>query len=149
MAEHDDYLWDPSAKPDAEVERLERLLRPLAYQERPLAAPPVRRRFTNRVWVPLAMAAALLLAVFVGRAWLRDDPHAWQVAGLDGAPRVDGGRVDGEERLRPGSGWRRMRAPAPAWSWAGSGSRKWGRTAASPRSARGAASTAWLFAGAP
>ena len=102
MAEHDDYLWDPSARPDAEVERLERLLRPLAYQERPLAAPPVRRRFAGRVWVPLAMAAALLLALLVGRAWLREDPHAWQVAGLDGAPRVDGGRVDGEERLRPG-----------------------------------------------
>jgi len=101
MAEHDDYLWDPSARPDAEVEKLERLLRPLAYQERPLAVPPVRR-FPTRVWAPLAMAATLLLALFVGRTWLRDDPHAWQVAGLDGAPRVDGGRVEGEERLRTG-----------------------------------------------
>ena len=102
MAERDDYLWDPSARPDAEVERLERLLRPLAYRERPLAAPPARRRLARRAWVPLAMAATLLLALFLGRTWLRDDPHAWQVAGLHGAPRVDGGRVDGEERLPAG-----------------------------------------------
>ncbi|HEX8452476.1 MAG TPA: hypothetical protein VF647_10285 [Longimicrobium sp.] len=102
MVEHDDYLWDPSARPDAEVEKLERLLRPLAYQERALAVPAARRRFPTRVWAPLAMAATLLLAIFGGRMWLRDDPHGWQVAGLVGAPRVDGGRVDGEERLRPG-----------------------------------------------
>jgi hypothetical protein len=98
MAEHD-YLWDPSAPPDAEVERLEVLLRPLAYRERPFAAPPLRRRLA---WVALAAAAALLLALFGGRMWLRDDPHAWQVAGLVGAPRVDDERVEGEKRLRAG-----------------------------------------------
>lgn len=97
----DDYLWDPSAPADPEIERLERLLRPLAYQERPLELRPARR-FTRRMGVVLAAAATLLLALFAGREWMKDDPHAWRVEGLAGAPRVGDERVGGDERLPTG-----------------------------------------------
>src|SRR5262245_15458048 len=65
----DDYLWDPSAKPDPEVERLERALRPLRYVEkrepaeaaRPIPITAARRRragFTR--WILLAAALCAL-----------------------------------------------------------------------------------------
>jgi ferric-dicitrate binding protein FerR (iron transport regulator) len=98
----DDYLWDPSAPADPEIERLERLLRPLAYRERPLRLRPARR-LTGRMGALLAAAAALLVALFAGREWMmRDDPHAWRVEGLAGAPRVGDERVGGDERLPTG-----------------------------------------------
>lgn len=99
MTEKDDYLWDPSLPSDPDVARLEGLLRPLAYVPRPL--PAARRRPAR--WMALAAAASLLLALSLGVAWrLRDDPHAWKVAGTGGAPRMDDRRVRGEERFAPG-----------------------------------------------
>ena len=78
----DDYLWDPAAPPDAEVEAVERSLESLRFasQTQPLTLPE-----RSRVrWPPitLAMAASLLLALLgavtfwqwreswpTGRAW--------------------------------------------------------------------------------
>ncbi|CAA9315168.1 MAG: hypothetical protein AVDCRST_MAG68-1612 [uncultured Gemmatimonadetes bacterium] len=98
----DDYLWDPSAPADPEVERLERILRPLAYQERPLGLRPVRR-FSWRMGLALAAAATLLVALLAGREWMaKEDPHAWRVAGLAGAPRLGDQPVAGDERLPAG-----------------------------------------------
>jgi hypothetical protein len=60
----DDYLWDPAAAPDPEIERLEALLRPAAYRATPLrAAEMPRRRRRIRVGVWAALAATALLAV--------------------------------------------------------------------------------------
>src|SRR4051812_36237839 len=59
----DDYLWDPTAAPDPEIERLEALLRPAAYRATPLrAAEMPRRRRHLRMGVWAALAAAVVLA---------------------------------------------------------------------------------------
>ncbi len=68
----DDYLWDPRAPVDPEVERLERLLRPLAHDP---AQPVVRalapaRGAALRLWGWIGAVAATVLAVVwvAGRA---------------------------------------------------------------------------------
>ncbi|HEX6811885.1 MAG TPA: FecR family protein [Planctomycetota bacterium] len=61
MSEHDDYLFDPKAAPDPQIEALERALAPLRWREAPLrdAAPQGMRRMPRRAW-PWLLAAALL-----------------------------------------------------------------------------------------
>lgn len=54
-----DYLWDRSGEPDAEIAKLESLLAPLAHYEKH----PVRQR-----WRPAAIAAGMLVAA--GGGWL-------------------------------------------------------------------------------
>lgn len=74
-----DYLWDPSAEPDPEVQRLEATLRPLRKLPPP---PPLAGR--RAVWPGLAAAAAVLLALGslpLGIA----TPTGWNVVWLDGA----------------------------------------------------------------
>src|SRR5262245_57161268 len=103
---HDsDYLWDPGAEPDPEVQRLEKLLSPLAYDAKARAVVPLRRR---RVWpqvaavtTVLAAAAVLLVIVMRGGGSAKKaaaprpdggaaDHSAWAVTQLDGAPVCDG-----------------------------------------------------------
>jgi hypothetical protein len=67
----DDYLWDGSGEPDADVEQLEKLLGSYRYQPRPLDARfeqqlAVRRPF---FWLKYAAAAVILMAL-VGAWWL-------------------------------------------------------------------------------
>lgn len=98
----DDHLWDGSGTPDPDVERLERLLRPLGAREgRPTlhAAPgPGSPRGGRKRWrwiVPAcAAAAALLIAVVAG---LR--------RGDDGAahPSRDGAPVSADPQVAAGS----------------------------------------------
>jgi len=64
---NEDYLWDKSGEPDPEIQELEQILAPLRYQPLPLELPVVRRRN----YVPLAIAATLLIALLVGGLWLR------------------------------------------------------------------------------
>jgi hypothetical protein len=87
----DDYLWDKTGEPDAEVERLERLL---GQFREDLPAPDVPEparaiRFPRRFWIPLAAAAALLLTfgTWVALRWYLLPP-GWEVARLEGAPRI-------------------------------------------------------------
>lgn len=78
-----DYLWDKSGEPDPEIEALERLLSPLGAKRDSRFFFPQRR-----TWIPVAIAASLLMAV--GGVWLvlnRNHP-AWQVSALAGAPQV-------------------------------------------------------------
>jgi hypothetical protein len=78
------YLWDKSGSPDAEVERLERLLRRFGHSGR---APYVATR-RRRALLTLAAAAAVLLAagtLWVARALDRTD---WNVARVAGTPAV-------------------------------------------------------------
>ena len=63
----EDYLWDKSGEPDPEIQELEDLLAPLRYQPRPLQLPVVRRRN----YVPLAIAATILIALLITGVWLR------------------------------------------------------------------------------
>lgn len=64
---NDDYLWDKSGKPDPQIQELEQVLAPLRYQPRPLELPVARRRN----YLPLAIAATLLIAFLLTGAWLR------------------------------------------------------------------------------
>jgi hypothetical protein len=68
---NEDYLWDRSGAPDADVETLEALLAPMRYR-------PPRRRGGRWLWWAAPLAAAAGLAAFV--LW----PHPksdWFVAG--------------------------------------------------------------------
>jgi hypothetical protein len=63
---HDDYLLDPKAPPDPEVEALERALRPLAWDGAPLrgGVPPAGAPRWRRI-APWLLAAALLAVTLV------------------------------------------------------------------------------------
>lgn len=81
----DDYLWDRSGPPDPFVAELEEVLAPLAHKAGPR---PPRRRSPLRSWaLPLAGAAALLIAVIVTLATPQPDAQ-WRAGVLAGAPRL-------------------------------------------------------------
>jgi hypothetical protein len=98
----DDYLWDGSGEPDPEVQKLETLLgryrhdQPAPEFDQVAEIGPVKRRwgFLNlrRSYQLGAVAAALLLALsvyFVVRQRAdRNLGPSWEVARLEGAPRV-------------------------------------------------------------
>jgi len=107
----DDYLWDGSGEPDPEVEKLERALG--RYRHNQLAPAfdlveeihPAKERkpfFTLRFSLRLAALAATLLIVATLFYFLRrpvaggDSGPSWQVARLEGTPRV-GWRSLGEK----------------------------------------------------
>ena len=63
----DNYLWDRSGEPDAEVQELEELLGTLRYAPKPLQIPAHIRPGRRRLFSAMAIAAAMaLLAVLVG-----------------------------------------------------------------------------------
>ena len=86
-----DYLWDRSGEADAAVADLERLLAPLAWQQRPWSAPASER---GRHW-PLPFVAALAatvtivtgLSTFVAR--LNQEPQEGvAITRLEGTPTI-------------------------------------------------------------
>ena len=92
---NDDYLWDRSGPPDADVERLEGLLGRYRYR------PPAARR-TAAPWTRSGLAAAAVVLVALGGLlWLRsdgvgpgpEDPGAgtlaYQVEGIGGSWSVN------------------------------------------------------------
>jgi hypothetical protein len=88
----DDYLWDPAAAPDPEIERLEALLRPAAYRATALRVTEMPRRPRHtRAGVWAALAATIVLAAgglsVIGRA--RNAPVTpWAVTAARGTPVV-------------------------------------------------------------
>jgi hypothetical protein len=114
------HLWDKSAPPDPEVEKLEQVLAPLqlrattpplelwarcAAQERP--APWWRRRAL--VWS--AAAACLLVVVFAARReWLPERPTSWSVTEVGGEVELGrhaatmAARLNLGQAIRTGSG---------------------------------------------
>jgi hypothetical protein len=104
----DDYLWDGSGEPDPEVQKLEKVLgryrhdrpAPSFEQIAELAAAKSSRRFFNFRFSPslAAVAATLLLAAFLVYV-LRKPPidlgPGWDVARLEGAPRVGSKAIRG------------------------------------------------------
>lgn len=91
----DDYLWDGTGDVDAEVARLEQLLRPLAL-ETPAALPPLSRidavPLSTR-WGRTILAAAAVALMALGGAMLthRARPpgsEPWQVAQIAGRPTL-------------------------------------------------------------
>ena len=64
----DDYLWDGSGEPDAEIEHLEKVLGRYKYQPRPLSAAFDQQLLPRRArwWPKLAVAAAIILIALAG-----------------------------------------------------------------------------------
>jgi hypothetical protein len=93
----DRYLWDKTGTPEPEVERLERLLAPLARIPGPPRV-PVRR---PRIFL-LAAAAALLAAAVAGLLLLRGPRTPWQIERLAGAPEVGNDTFESPRTVRPG-----------------------------------------------
>jgi hypothetical protein len=113
-----DYLFDKSGAADADVERLERLLAPMAYRPRalpslPSLSSPIVRNPRRRMWMAAAtLAAAALLALLVTRPWRPRAPNAPpQVAQRSWPATVngDGATLDGH----PIAG--AARVPVGAW----------------------------------
>ena len=95
----DDYLWDPAAAPDPELQRLEDALRPAGYRPAPLREQrwPARARHIRAVrWAAIAAGAVLLAGgLFAVR---RHAVVPWSVVADRGAPVVrapDGRSTDG------------------------------------------------------
>lgn len=90
----DEYLWDGSGEPDAEVERLEKLLGRFRSEPRPVEFPaaatsPPRSGSSWERWWRVAAGAVLLL----GSIWLLralTGRAEWTIAGVEGSPRIDG-----------------------------------------------------------
>ncbi len=111
----DQYLWDRTGDPDPEVEQLERLLSPLRHQGRALdldaveaGESPAPRRGWRRA---LATAALILLGLGSWLATRRETPRdagrapeegGWDVARLEGTPRLGAREVAGRGRWAVG-----------------------------------------------
>jgi len=99
-----EYLWDRGGKPDPEVERLEHVLGRLRSdpREAPWIERPARiRLFPARAWLPVAAAAAIVVAAGIWLAGRRPLP-GWEVASLAGAPRVGANPLTGQGVLAVG-----------------------------------------------
>jgi hypothetical protein len=68
---NDNYLWDRTGEPDAEVQELEELLGSLRYQPRPLEIPATMNLRRKRTFIPLAVAAAVALLLIGAGLWVR------------------------------------------------------------------------------
>ena len=68
---NDNYLWDRTGEPDAEVQQLEDLLGTLRYQPRPLEIPATMNLRRRRTFIPLTIAAAIALLVIGAALWIR------------------------------------------------------------------------------
>jgi FecR protein len=98
----DDYLWDPGAPPDAEVERLERLLG--RFRGSPSSSVARPSSFVLRPSIAyLAVAASLLCACALG-LWqiTRVDRPAWTIERVAGVPVIDAAPVGDSSRLAVG-----------------------------------------------
>jgi hypothetical protein len=115
----DDYLWDGSGEPDPEVQKLEKTLgryrhnQPGPQFDQGAETPKVKRpwNFFELSWEYQlsAVAASLLLAVtaflFMRQRATRNLGPSWEVARLEGAPRVGWhsiGEKSGPGKLRIG-----------------------------------------------
>ena len=70
-AMNDNYLWDRTGEPDAEVQELEDLLGTLRYQPRPLEIPAAINIDRRRRFVPIAIAAAIAVLMIGTGMWIR------------------------------------------------------------------------------
>ena len=85
----DDYLWDRSAPPDPEIQRLEALLHPVAHAHAPLrrdVIPAARTRIRVARWGILA--AGILVVMGGWYAASRRVAIPWSVATVQGAPVI-------------------------------------------------------------
>jgi len=104
----DDYLWDRSGPPDPEVERLESMLGrlrstppvPDVSKIRLKTDPPTA--WTVRSVAPM-LAAAAAIVLMIGLTWRSTRSTAsWEVARLDGQPRIGSAALAGTGRIAVG-----------------------------------------------
>ena len=109
--ERNDYLWDRSGQTDPEVARLEEILGVLRHKgNRPVFAPRARLdsrrivRWQHVIYSVAGLAAAAVLAVAVGAAWITfvQPRIGWAVESVAGTPVIDGQAIDGSARLGVG-----------------------------------------------
>ncbi len=108
----DDYLWDGSGEPDAEVLHLEALL----GRYRSAAPMPDFRRVAvmrpRRRW-PLAVAAALILFAVIGVLRIYTPPNRWRATASSGGAIVPHFLLRGGDVIRTGAeGAVRLESPA-------------------------------------
>ena len=102
----DNYLWDRTGKPDPEVQRLERLLSQFRSDQPvpemgTIQAPARRTRFWV-LWRPLvAIAAMVILVAGVWEVLQRSKP-SWDVASIQGSPKIGSSRMGEVGRLTVG-----------------------------------------------
>ncbi|HEX9459944.1 MAG TPA: hypothetical protein VGA84_12395, partial [Thermoanaerobaculia bacterium] len=98
----DDYLWDGSGEPDAEVLHLEALL----GRYRSAAPMPDFRRVAvmrpRRRW-PLAVAAALILFAVIGVLRIYTPPNRWRATASSGGAIVPHFLLRGGDVIRTGA----------------------------------------------
>jgi hypothetical protein len=99
-----DYLWDRSGPPDPDVERLESMLGrlrstpplPQLPESRPTAARTIR-------YLAPMLAAAAAIVLMIGLTWRSTRSTAsWEVARLDGQPRIGAAALVGTGRIAVG-----------------------------------------------
>lgn len=98
----DDYLWDRSGAPDADVAKLEQLLSPLAH-DAPLDELRLRRRRSRTLWIVggALVAAAAAIAIYLALPKQPDVPvptacrggEGFAFTGIGGDVSCGGGRV--------------------------------------------------------
>jgi hypothetical protein len=111
----DEYLWSGKGVPDPDVEALERALAPLRHRAVRLPPLPHVARGSSRVEhvarpashaarvvTLLATAATLALVAYAGWFAWQTGQTAWDVAALEGTPRVNKVAVEGTARWRVG-----------------------------------------------
>jgi hypothetical protein len=117
LATKDDYLWDGSGEPDAEIQRLEGLLGRFQCNRRTPVFPEVMR-VERRAFIPgwmrlfpvQAMTAAAVLAIAVaiflvyGRKPVPVTGAGWDVSRVAGTPRIGPNTIGGKETGRLGIG---------------------------------------------
>jgi hypothetical protein len=107
----DEYLWDGSGAPDAEIQKLEGLLAKYRHDGRPLVVPvvvPQRPWWLGGRLIPVVAAAAVLV-IAVAAILLRQKPQVvaeggWEVSNVAGSPRIGRKNINAKERLRLGVG---------------------------------------------
>jgi len=103
----DDYLWDRSGTPDPDVQRLEALLQPLRSTVPPLdLARVASRRAKTGTWTirflgPL-LAAAAAVTIMIALSWQSARRPSWEVARVDGRPRVGWSAISRSGRIAVG-----------------------------------------------
>jgi len=99
MNDIDDPLWNPNAKADEDLIRIEQLLLPLGVRVRGVAMPPIRERKPRHLrGLRLAMAASVVLMILAGGFQYRlrwQNDAGWQVT-------KTAATVTSSTRLHPG-----------------------------------------------
>lgn len=100
----EDYLWDPAARPDPEVVRLERALAPLRHRPAPLALPSELPASPRRPRLRAGLVAAAVVGMMMGGTLSRSLDTPWTVSRIRGVVIAGGAPVsakEGGEVLRP------------------------------------------------